>query len=314
MDFANNVDFSLKILFPILFLLIVLEYARAKHLYDWKESAQGFGIASIATLIAVFNKKFLALASFVFLFEFFKPIRAELLGYESLGWAWYTWIICLLLDDFNFYWHHRFSHSVRLLWAAHSPHHNGKKFNLTVSIRNGWFITFFKFLYWLWLPIVGFEPVMIATCLLINSAYQFFLHSQLVPSLGSLEYIFNTPWLHQVHHSSNTEYLDKNHAGIFIFWDRIFGTFQDCIPNLKPKYGVIHDPNSYNPIKANTFEFEEIWKDMKKTKSIKNKLKYMFYPPGWSHDGSTMTAKEMQASLQMTGKDPQDEMHKASYC
>ena len=296
-----NIDLNAYIiyLYPFLVTLMVLEFFFARHLYDVKETLSGFAIALGATLVASFTK-LVALAVFVVIFEFFKDFRLQYLGYESIGWAWWAWILCLLGDDFNFYWHHRFSHTVRLLWAAHVPHHNAHTFNLSVSIRNGWFITLYKPIFWLWMPLVGFEPVMIATCLVLNAIYQFFLHSQLVPRLGWYEKIFNTPKVHQVHHSCNLEYLDRNHGGILIIWDKLFGTFQDLDDKIKPQYGVLKGPDSYNPITANMHEFAAIWRDVKKAPTFTDKLKYIFYPPGWSHDNSTKTAKQMQQELAVT--------------
>ena len=224
-----------------------------------------------------------------------RPPQVRTQGWR--GFAWYVWIICMLADDHNFYWHHRLSHSIRVLWAAHLPHHSAKTFNLTVSIRNGWFITLYKPIFWMWLPLVGFEPIMIATCLIMNSFYQFFLHSQLVPSLPLYEKLFNTPYIHTVHHSSNTEYLDFNHGGILTIWDRLYGTWQPPIKGVAPKYGINHNPGTDNPITHNLFEFQEIWKDVKKAPGLKNKFMYIFGPPGWSHDGSSMTSRQLQREL-----------------
>lgn len=294
LELVMNIGFTY--IYPVYVVLIVLEFLSARHLFDMKESLSGLVIAAISSIVAA-TTKVIALGIFIYFFELVKPIRLELLGYESFGWAWYVWIIAMVCDDFNFYWHHRLSHSVRLLWAAHVPHHNAKTFNLTVSIRNGWFITLYKPIFWLWMPLAGFEPGMIATALVVNAAYQFFLHSQLVPSLGWYEKIFNTPYIHVVHHSCNIEYLDKNHGGILIIWDKIFGTFQDVIPGLKPNYGVLKGPDSYNPIWANMHEFSSIWHDVKNATGWKNKLKHIFYPPGWSYDQSSKTARQLQAEL-----------------
>lgn len=291
-----GIEFVVTYIYPIFVILMILEYIMAKHLFDLKESFSGFAIAAGASFVAFFSKV-VAFGVFVFFFEIFKGLRLELLGYESFGWAWYVWILAIILDDFNFYWHHRFSHTVRLLWAAHVPHHSAKSFNFTIGIRNGWFVTLYKPLFWLWMPIVGFEPGMIALALIINGIYQFFLHTQLIPSLGWFEKVFNTPYIHQVHHSSNVEYLDKNHGGMLIIWDKLFGTFQDIIPKLKPKYGILKDPNTYNPILLNTHEFSSIWKDVRGVSSWKDKFKYIFYPPGWSHDKSSKTAMELQEEL-----------------
>jgi sterol desaturase/sphingolipid hydroxylase (fatty acid hydroxylase superfamily) len=291
-------EIGMTYVYPILILLIVIEFFKARHLYDLKESLSSFAIAAVSSLIVTFTKV-VAVGIFFLLFEYFQDFRMEYLGYSSLGWAWYVWVACIICDDFNFYWHHRWSHTVRLLWAAHIPHHNAATFNLTVSIRNGWFITLYKPIFWLWMAIIGFEPLMIGTALVINATYQFFLHSQLVPSLGWYEKIFNTPYIHVVHHSSNVQYMDRNHGGMLIIWDKIFGTYQDVIKGLKPKFGVTKPPNSYNPIKANTHEFENIWQDLKKSRSWKDRFMYVFGPPGWSHDDSSKTAKQLRKEFQM---------------
>lgn len=287
---------GLTYMYPMFAALIVIEFLAARHLYDIKETLSGFVLAAGATLMRL-GTKAVEIAAYFFLFYLFEPIREQYLGYSSFGWAWYVWILCLLADDHNFYWHHRLSHNIRLLWAAHLPHHSARTFNLTVSIRNGWFITTYKMIFWMWMPIAGFEPAMIATCLIINSMYQFFLHSQLIPSLGWYERLFNTPYVHQVHHSCNIEYLDKNHGGILLIWDMLYGTYKRPIKGVQCKYGIMHDPDTYNPITHNFFEFMEIWKDLKKSPKLKDKLMYIFGPPGWSHDNSTMTAKELQKAM-----------------
>ena len=217
---------GIKYIYPVFLVLIVLEYFNAKHLYDLKESFSGFVMGVVATLIRVVTNV-LEITLFMFLFQWAMDFRVEYLGYASLGFAWYAWLLCFIFDDHNFYWHHRLAHTIRFLWAAHLPHHSGREFNLTISIRNGWFITFFKPIYWIWMPLIGFEPIMIATTLIVNAFYQFFLHSQLVPSLPWLEKVFNTPHVHAVHHSSNAEYCDRNHGGILTVWDRLYGTWQD---------------------------------------------------------------------------------------
>ncbi len=289
-------DIGLKYLYPVLIALVVLEYVQARHLYNLKETWASFMIAAGATVMRVITQVF-EVTLYLFLFHLAEPLREQYLGYSSFGFAWYVWVLCILADDHNFYWHHRLSHNIRVLWAAHLPHHSAKTFNLTVSVRNGWFITLYKPIFWIWMPLVGFEPIMIATCLIVNSFYQFFLHSQLVPSLPLYERFFNTPYVHTVHHSSNTEYLDRNHGGILTIWDRIYGTWQAPIKGIKPHYGINHDPGTDNPITHNLFEFQEIWKDVKKAPGLKNKFMYIFGPPGWSHDGSSMTSKQLQREL-----------------
>lgn len=291
---------GIKYIYPIFLALILLEYFSAKHLYDLKESFSGFLIGVGATIIRVITNVF-EISLYMLLFWWAADFRQEYLGYNSLGYAWYIWVICIIADDHNFYWHHRLAHNIRLLWAAHLPHHSGRKFNLTISIRNGWFITLVKPIYWLWMPLLGFEPIMIATCLIANAFYQFTLHSQLMPSYGWLENIFNSSYVHVVHHSSNTEYLDRNHGGLFTFWDRLYNTWQLPIKGMVPVFGISHDPNTNNPITHNIFEFQEIWRDMKKSPKLKDKFMYVFGPPGWSHDGSSKTSHQLQEEMRKNG-------------
>jgi sterol desaturase/sphingolipid hydroxylase (fatty acid hydroxylase superfamily) len=287
---------GIKYVYPFFLVLLLIEFFNAKELYNLKETFSSFVMLVGATLMRVLTNVF-EITIYFFLFHLAEPLREHYLGFSTLGFAWYIWVLCIIVDDHNFYWHHRFCHNVRLLWAAHQPHHSAKTFNLTVSIRNGWFITLFKPIYWLWMPLLGFEPIMMATVLIMNSFYQFFLHSQLVPSFPLYERLFNTPYIHTVHHSSNTEYLDRNHGGMLIIWDKIYGTWQAPIKGMKPLFGISHDPGTDNPFTHNIFEFQEIWKDVKKAPGFKNKFMYIFGPPGWSHDGSSMTSKQLQEEL-----------------
>ena len=126
---------------------------------------------------------------------------------------------------------------------------------------------------------------------------QFWYHTRHIPKLGFLEHIIVTPSIHRVHHAINPEYIDKNMSQIFIIWDKIFGTYQPVIPGMKPDYGVLKGPDSYNPFWANMHEFSAIWHDVKNATGWKNKLKHIFYPPGWSYDQSTKTARQLQAAL-----------------
>jgi hypothetical protein len=146
----------------------------------------------------------------------------------------------------------------------------------------------------MWMPALGFPPEMVVVCLGIEALWQFQLHSIYVPKLGIIEKVFNTHTMHQVHHAQNVEYLDKNHGGFLNIFDKIFGTWKELDDDVEVKYGVIHAPHSYNPVVILTHEFKDIWKDIKKTNKLGHKLKYIFGPPGWSHDGSTLTVKQQQ--------------------
>ena len=202
--------------------------------------------------------------------------------------------ICQLLDDFTYYWFHRFNHTVRFLWAAHIVHHSSDHYNFGTGIRNGWFTLFYKPLFYMWLPAIGFPPEMVVFCLGIEALWQFQLHTKYVPKMGVLEKIFNTHTMHQVHHSQNIEYLDKNHGGYLNIFDKIFGSWAELADDIDIKYGVIHAPNSHNPFVILTHEYGDIWRDIKKSKNLKEAFMYIFGPPGWSPDGSTLTVRQIQ--------------------
>jgi len=285
----------------IAFILLEISYSHThgdKELYVWKDfmasGAMGIGSAIIGPLI----KLTVLIVVFNFTYELFNPIvdgvRMNIMGYESFGYAWYVFLACQLADDFTYYWFHRANHEIRLLWAAHIVHHSSDHFNLGTAIRNGWFTLLYKPFFYMWLPAVGFPVEVVIFALAIESFWQFQLHSQYVPKMGWIEKIFNTHTMHQVHHAQNVEYLDKNHGGFLNFFDKIFGTWKELDDDVEVKFGVIHAPKSYNPLVILTHEFKDIWADTKKSSKLSHKLMYIFGPPGWSHDGSTMTVKQQQ--------------------
>ncbi len=290
---------------PLFIVLVLIELAYSKahddDLYHWKDlfasGAMGLGAALITPLIKVIS----AATIFYVVFELFNPMvdgqRMNIMGYASFGYAWYVWLICQFLDDFSYYWLHRFNHTVRFMWAAHSVHHSSNHFNLGTGLRNGWFTLLYKPLFYMWLPAIGFHPEMVLVCMGIEALWQFQLHTQYVKNLGFLEKFLNTHRQHQVHHSKNIEYLDKNHGGYLNIFDKIFGSHKHYDPNIDIEYGVIHDPKSYNPLVIVTHEYKAIWEDVKRAKSLKEALMYIFGPPGWSPDGSTLTVKQMQRAL-----------------
>ncbi|MBD0255415.1 MAG: sterol desaturase family protein [Cytophagales bacterium] len=297
-----NIDYLIPYFIPLGLVVVALEVLisvkEKEDLYEWKDTLSSGVMGLGATLVGALTKAGI-LALFVFFFELFRPLRTGYLGYASFGWAWWVWLVCMVCDDFTFYWHHRFNHSVRVFWAAHVVHHSSERFNFGAAFRNGWVIYFYKPFLWIWMPIIGFEPGMVLTAISINAIYQFLLHSKKVPHLGVLEKIFNTPQLHQLHHSRNIEFLDKNHGGILILWDRLFGTYHDSRNEVKREFGVLSPPNSYNPWIIFSHEYQNLWKDVRRAPTWQDKLRYIFYPPGWSHDNSRMTARQMQRQLHL---------------
>ena len=289
-------------IFPYFLIFILVEffvtYQKNLNVYNWKDFIAS-GIFGIGTaLLAPVIKAFITTTLFFFTYEWFNPIidgvRVNLMGYESFNWQWYAWMGCFLLDDFFYYWFHRLNHTVRALWAAHIVHHSSHHFNYGTGIRNGWFTLFYKPLFYMWIPALGFRPEMVLMCMGIESLWQFQLHNKFVPKLGVLEWFLNSHTMHQVHHAKNVEYLDKNHGGFLNIFDRIFGTWKEHDENIDIEYGVIHDPKSYDPWVILTHEYKEMFRDVRNSKNPYEAFMFMFGPPGWSPDRSTLTVKQQQ--------------------
>ena len=278
---------------PGFMILIALEvyvsYRNKLTIHEPKDSLASIGMG-IGSLIIGFGVKFAAFGFFLYLYQF------DLLGLKQyLGMdKWYAWVILLFADDFCFYWHHRLSHHIRILWAAHINHHSSVNYNLAVALRQSWTEMFYKYIFWIMLPLIGFHPIMIFTMMGISLLYQFWVHTKTIRSLGPLEWIMNTPSHHRVHHASNARYLDKNHAGIFIIWDRLFGTFQKELDTDPPVFGITSNIHTYNLFKIAFHEFGNIAKDVSEAPDLKSKLAYIFAPPGWSHDGRSKTSDQLR--------------------
>ncbi|MCX7743796.1 MAG: sterol desaturase family protein [Flavobacteriales bacterium] len=254
--------------------------------YDGKDALASIAMGIGSAVINLFMK---TLAFFVF----WKIYERRVFTFPTD--AWYSWVALFFLEDLAFYMHHRACHEIRLFWAGHVNHHSSQNYNLAVALRQSWGELTHKYIWWLWLPLIGFHPQMILMQMSISLIYQFWLHTETIKSLGPLEWIFNTPSHHRVHHGSNIRYLDRNHAGILIIWDRLFGTFQQ--EDEKVKYGITTNIHTYNPLKIATHEYIALWNDVRKAPGLLNKLKYIFMPPGWSHDGSSKTARQLREAL-----------------
>lgn len=280
---------------PIFFIAILVEYFFSKKenldLYYGKDTKASFWMLFF-TIFIEFLPKLLAFIAFYYLHEI-SPLR------DVIGRQWWAWILLFFLDDFAYYWFHRTNHEVRLFWAGHVPHHSAIKMNFATALRQGVGERIHKFLFWMWLPLLGFDALMIFVMVSINLTYQFWVHTELVDKFPKwIEYIFNTPSHHRVHHASNIRYLDCNHGGVLIIWDRLFGTFSAENKAETPLvYGLTENIKSYHPIHVATHEYQAIWKDVKRANKWSDKLKYIFYAPGWSHDGEDKRAKVLRRKM-----------------
>jgi len=244
----------------------------------------------VASSIVDFAPKVLAFGGFVILHEL-SPLK------DVIGRQWWAWVILFFLDDFTYYWFHRANHQVRLLWAGHVSHHSSQYLNLGTALRQGVGERLHKYLFWLWLPLLGFDAVMIFTIIGINLFYQFWVHTELVKRLPSfIEAVFNTPSHHRVHHASNIRYLDCNHAGVLIIWDKMFGTFSPESPDENVVYGLTTNIDTYNPFKVALGEYAALWRDVGSAKTLADKLRYILLAPGWSHQGPDKRAASLRRS------------------
>jgi sterol desaturase/sphingolipid hydroxylase (fatty acid hydroxylase superfamily) len=222
-----------------------------------------------------FISKLLVIFVITFLYENFRL--------STLPFAWWTWLIVLFADDCCYYWAHRFGHESRLFWASHIVHHSSQRYNLSTALRQTWTGGFFTFIFYLILPILGFHPLMIFTQMAISLLYQYWIHTELINKMPRwFEAIMNTPSHHRVHHGSNPIYLDKNYAGIFIIWDKLFKTFQPELPSEKVKYGLTKNIQSFNPVYIAFHEWIAIGKDvLNPNYSFRKKLGCVFKGPSW---------------------------------
>ncbi|MEJ5996025.1 sterol desaturase family protein [Pedobacter sp. Du54] len=188
-------------------------------------------------------------------------------------------VILFIGVDFFYYWFHRMSHQVNALWAAHIVHHQSEEYNLTVALRQSWFQSWFAWVFYLPLAFIGFDPLLFVTLSAFNTLYQFWIHTRAIKSMGFLEHILNTPSHHRVHHGSNPKYIDKNHAGTLIIWDKLFGTFQK--EDEEVYYGITTPLASWNPVWANFHYWIELWQTAKRSSTLSDKIKVFTKPPGW---------------------------------
>ncbi|GAB3805889.1 sterol desaturase family protein [Spirosoma humi] len=274
---------------PGFVLLLVVEVIvtaiQHKDYYDTKDTASSLSMG-IGNVIIGFVGKALVFGTYSLVYQF------RLFTIDMT--QWWAWAVLFFADDFSYYWFHRISHSSRYFWASHVVHHSSMKYNLGTALRQTWTGNLSgAFIFWIWLPLIGFSPVAVMTMQSISLLYQFWIHTEHINKFPApIEFLFNTPSHHRVHHGSDLAYLDKNHAGVLIIWDRLFGTFEP--EKQRPTYGLTTNVNSHNPVRIAFHEWVAIGQDIRKAPSVKVALGYIFGPPGWSHDGSRKTTRQLR--------------------
>ncbi len=280
---------------PAFVLLVIIEWyyshREKKAYYETRDAFSSMALG-IGNVVSGFGSKVLVFGAYylAYQYRFFTLYAAN----------WWVWALAFFADDFSYYWFHRSSHHIRFFWASHVVHHTSEKYNLAAALRQTWTGNFTgSFVFWLWMPLVGFHPLVVMIMQQISLIYQFWIHTEAIKKLPApIEFIMNTPSHHRVHHATNLEYLDKNHAGIMIIWDRLFKTFQP--EENRPVFGLTKNVNTFNPVKIAFHEWSNLVRDVKRGRSLGNAIKYMVNPPGWSHDGSSKTTAEIRATQQFS--------------
>ena len=282
-------DLILKLSTPFYIVLIVVEILLTNHSdrksYSWKDT-----LTNAALMLINGGVDLLFRAAYIGILIWFYNYRIV----EPIANPYIYWTLLFLLEDLAFYTLHYVDHHCRLFWAVHVTHHSSEHFNLTTGFRSSVFQPLYRFVYFIPLVLIGFNPADIVIMYSVTQIYGIIVHTEYVKKLGWLEYILVTPSHHRVHHSSNIEYLDKNMGMCLIIWDRIFGTFQEEIPQVTPVYGLTKSSQKDGLAETVFHEWKEIGKDMNAPTNWKIKLKYLLKAPGWSHDGSRKTSKELQ--------------------
>jgi sterol desaturase/sphingolipid hydroxylase (fatty acid hydroxylase superfamily) len=273
--------------FVIAALVEVWLIRRRGESYDWKETAASVGV-SIGQRIVNATVGGMTLAVFFWIWEH----RLWTIPMKT----WWSYVLLFFALEFAYYWFHRASHECRWFWATHSVHHSPQKMYLIGAARLGWTgqVTG-AFLFYAPLVWIGFHPLAVLAMLLLNLVYQFWLHTELVGSLGWFDRIFNSPSNHRVHHAINPVYLDRNHGGVIMLFDHLFGTYEAERSNEPPRYGLVKQIESHNPFRIAFNEWIAIARDLRGVKKIRDAAGYLFAAPGWAPDGHGMTSERIRA-------------------
>jgi sterol desaturase/sphingolipid hydroxylase (fatty acid hydroxylase superfamily) len=283
-EIPNLIHYAIPFFITTVIIEVILTVKVKLDDYEFKDAGSSILMGLGNVFLGIFTKA-MVLGIFLFLYKY---------NVFTIPFAWWAWVVLLFAEDLTYYWFHRISHESRLFWASHVVHHSSKKYNLSTALRQTWSGGFYTFIFWLPLILIGFHPIMVMVQMSISLIYQYWIHTELIKKMPKwFEAVFNTPSHHRVHHATNSQYLDRNHAGIFIIWDRIFGTFEPEVE--KPVYGLVSNIETYNPIKIAFIEWYNMFKDFFTSKtSIINKFKYLIKPPGWKHDGTSILSTDLR--------------------
>lgn len=262
---------------PFFFLLIALELLadrwRGMRTYRLADAINSLSAGVLSTTVGLLTKV-VGVLTYTFAWQHWGMLEL------SAQNVW-VWVFAFVLYDFCYYWNHRLGHERNVLWAAHSVHHQSEEYNLSTALRQtstGWI---FGWIFYLPMALLGIPPLVFLTVAALNLLYQFWVHTRHVPKLGWFEWVFISPSNHRVHHAQNALYMDRNYGGVFIVWDRLFGTFQEELDEEPVVFGVTTPLASWNPLWANLQFYAVLWQDAVRARSLRDKLRIWFMRTGW---------------------------------
>jgi alkylglycerol monooxygenase len=268
---VNIILYAVPFFFLFIFIELFLERNKGTDYYRVNDSINSLTAGVLSRMIGIVKQLF--------------PLTVYVVAFEQLALfhmepSWWMWLIAFVLYDFCYYWNHRLGHEMNILWAAHVVHHSSEEYNLTTALRQS-SSSFFSWIFYLPMAILGFDPTVLITVGSLNLIYQFWVHTRHIPKLGWYESVFVTPSNHRVHHAQNQIYIDRNYGGVFIIWDRIFGSFQGELESEPPIYGIRKALKSWNPLWANVHVYAQLFKDCWHAKRWQDKLFIWFKRTGW---------------------------------
>ncbi len=272
----------------ILIELLVIRYFKGRGDYETRDTLTSL-LLGTGNVVSGLLLGFVAFGVLMWAWEF---------RLVDLGASWPVILLCFVLDDLRYYWYHRIAHRSRWVWAEHVTHHSSQHYNLSTALRQSWTGTFTgMFILRIPLALLGFHPLLLAFVGGLNLVYQFWIHTESIGRMWRpIEYIFNTPSHHRVHHATNPRYLDANYAGTLIIWDRMFATFVPELDDDMPRYGIIRNIGTWNPVKVAFHEWIDMFRDaFQPGISLNARFRYLFAPPGWSHDNSRKGSQALKA-------------------
>ena len=283
MNLPDPVALAIPAFIVLMIAELALGYFRLRAVrYELKDTAASLimGVGNLATGIP-----------FIVLIYGFILALYEIRLFD-IGFQWWAFVAIFFAQDFCYYWFHRLSHEHRFWWAAHINHHSSQHYNLSTALRQTWTGNIAgTFIVYAPLPLLGFPPKMIAFSMGISLVYQFWIHTEAIRRLPPpIEWVFNTPSHHRVHHATNPRYLDRNYAGILIIWDRMFGTFVPEDDSEPCRYGIVRQIATFNPIRIAFHEWVDMVRDARAAGNWRDALGYLYHAPGWRPDGSGRTS------------------------